>query len=79
MSDAPGSFETTEAVGMTTTEKEAQEAGYLGVNFDDSDLTVQGVTGVKQSAKSQAKPPEPIPTAKAEKAAPESHKSRRGE
>jgi Iap family predicted aminopeptidase len=77
MSVTQSSFD--EAVNMTATIEEATEAGYLGVNFDEDDHTVQGVTGVKQSAKSQAKPPTPIPTAKVEKAEPESHKSRRGE
>jgi hypothetical protein len=76
MSDAPGSFDTSEAVNVTTTMEEATEAGYLGAIFDDGDYTVQGVTGVTQSAASQQKPPTPVP--KAEKAEPE-HKHRRGE
>jgi hypothetical protein len=79
MKESPGSFDTTEAVNITTTVEEADEVGYLGVSFDDGDYTVEGVTGHKQTAKSQQKPPTPIPTAKAEKAEPDTHKSRRGE
>jgi hypothetical protein len=69
-------------VDSTDTLEEATEKGFLGQVFDENPneyYTVAGVTGTPQSAKSQQKPPTPIPTAKAEKAEPESHKSRRGE
>jgi hypothetical protein len=73
MTDAPGSFDTSEAVNITTTMEEATEAGYLGVSFDDSDLTVAGVTAGSTAKAASAPSP-----SKAEKAEPE-HKSRRGE
>jgi hypothetical protein len=76
---APGTFDTSEAVNVTKTLEEANEAGYLGAVYDDDDLTVQGVTGASQSAASQAKPPTPVPSpVKEEKAEPE-RKSHRGE
>ena len=57
---APGSFDTSEAVEVTTTMEEATEAGFLGASFDDADYTVAGVTGEAQSAPSAAlkKPPQ---------------------
>jgi hypothetical protein len=75
----PGAFDTSEAVNVTKTLEEADEAGYLVAVYDDDDLTVQGVTGAEQSAESQAKPPAAVPSpVKEEKAEPE-RKSHRGE
>lgn len=41
---APGAFDTSDAVNVTTTLEEANEAGYLGAIYDDGDYTVAGVT-----------------------------------
>ena len=43
ITDEPGAFDTSEAVNVTTTLEEANEAGYLGASFDDGDYTVAGV------------------------------------
>lgn len=58
---APGAFDTSEAVNVTTTLEEANEAGYLGAVYDDDDLTIAGVTGAEQSAESQSAPHKPPP------------------
>lgn len=56
--ETPGAFDTSEAVNVTTTLEEANEAGYLGAVYDDEDYTVAGVTGEKQGT---TKPPQKQP------------------